>query len=253
MKTLLCCAAATLLCGACDASKSSKVDELVSAASPPSADPVPAEPEKKKWDTVPELTVDDLGAYLGGERANLNEKGGLEKLQDIVSRLPIKDKEVELLANKKAKTRDVVVTVYELGKGGANAVVIKTDGRDSLPTQIRVVPESRLGSEPAACSAAVMVTEDRDTGVWAWKSNGGTKFRPGFAGPDLSGTEEALKKAIDRCDSDVAFFSAAHKNVWEHAYNLGALAVKLDGDKKIKKLVLLADEPVAGRPVSLKK
>jgi hypothetical protein len=249
----LLCGAAVLAVAACDGKKTSKVDELMSAATAESTATAPHEPEKKKWDTMPELTVDDLGSYLGGERANVTEKGGIEKLRDIISRLPLKDKEVELVANKKALTVHVVTTVYELGKGGALAVTIKTDGRNGLPTEIRVVPESRLGSDPPSCSVAIMVTPERDTGVWTFKGGGGTKFRPGFAGPDLGeGTEEALEKGLKGCDSEIAFFSAGNKNVWEHAFNVGALLTKVDKDKKIKKLVLL-EEPVAGRAITLKK
>jgi hypothetical protein len=37
------------------------------------------------------------------------------------------------------------------------------------------------------------------------------------------------------------------------SYNMGALVVKADVENKIDKLVLLATEPVAGRPLKLGK
>jgi hypothetical protein len=56
---------------------------------------------------------------------------------------------------------------------------------------------------------------------------------------------------VKRCDSKTAFFSSASKLTWQMTYNMGALIVKVDTDKKIDKLVLLGEEPVAGRPLKL--
>jgi hypothetical protein len=103
------------------------------------------------------------------------------------------------------------------------------------------------------CSISVMVNDVLNTGVWAAKGGMGQKHVKGFAGPDLSNTAESIKKRMKICKSPIAFFGGSFKHDWQHFYNLGALVTKLDEKKRIEKLVLLADEPVAGRPVKLRK
>jgi hypothetical protein len=244
---------AVLLASGCDGEKKkSRVDEILSAAEAASNKPPPEPPAPKVWKEVPSLTVDELGAYLGGERAKPSSKEGLQKLQNIVGRLPLQDKDITLIATKKANTQDVVLTVWHLGKGGAATILVKTEGRQGVPAEILLTPEHTI-SDPPACSVAVGVTDKFATGVWPYKGGGGKKHRPGFGGPDMSNTEKSVDKAIQRCKSNIAFFGGSYKHPWLHAYSLGALIKKVDTDKKIDKLVLLTDEPVAGRKVKLRK
>lgn len=245
---------AILALGACNGAgddRKSKVDELMSAAQVPSAKPPPAPRPTTEWKEMPEVTVDNLGAYIGGERADLSHKEGPAKLKDIVKRLPIDGKPVTVIAQQKAKIRDVSAVVWELGKAGAPSIIIKTPPRADLPPEISVVPEHKIDKAPG-CSVAVMVNDKLDTGVWEIKGGVGRKHPKGFAGPDISNTEETLRKKVDMCDSNVAFFSGHHPYEWQHAFNLGALIKKV-GQKKIEKIVLLADEPVAGREIKLRK
>jgi hypothetical protein len=101
---------------------------------------------------------------------------------------------------------------------------------------------------------AVTVNDKLDTGVWEFKGGLGRKHPKGFAGPDLSNTEETIGKKLDLCRSKVAFFSGYHEYEWQHAYNLGALLKKINQTKKrLDAIVLLADEPVAGREIKLRK
>jgi hypothetical protein len=98
-----------------------------------------------------------------------------------------------------------------------------------------------------------MVTDQAATGVWPFKGGMGKRHRKGFAGPDLSGTEEAMRADLKRCDSDTAFFTAAYNMPWEHGFAMGALFRKADEEGKLKKLVLLdGDATVAGREVKLR-
>jgi len=246
---------AALLTASCDDGKhKSKVDELMSAAQVQSSDPVPKDRGKPTFDKMPTMVVDNLGAYIGGHRASdLDKKRGQVKLNEITTALPINGEQVTLQVVKKAKIRDVVETVWALGKAGAPTVLLKTDARDELASELVVTPQSRV-DKADACSLCAMVTDKADTGVWAFTGGTGRRHRKGFAGPDLSNTEETMKKDLVRCDSDTAFFTAASNMPWEHAYAMGALIKKADADDKIQRLVLLdGDTTVAGRPVKLRK
>ena len=200
---------------------------------------------------MPVLSVDNLGPYIAGERVNMKENGGPEKLKKLVGALPIKGKEVDLVILKKAKVPDVMAVVHELGAAGAPTVKIKADGRDDLPKEFVIVPQSRLGEKPAGCSIAAMVNKDFSTAVWAIQGGAGKKHSKGFAGPDLTLTGESIKKELKHCDSPVAFFSADDSLEWELAHNIGGTLLKADEEKKIKTLVLLDEVPVGGRPVKV--
>ncbi|WP_245678240.1 biopolymer transporter ExbD [Chondromyces crocatus] len=199
---------------------------------------------------MPELLVDELGPYLGGRRVDLKQQDGAEKLAKVVKELPIEGKPVTLLADRKARTPAVAAVVYELGVAGAPKVLIKTDGRDDLPKEIEVTPESRV-SAPTTCAVATMVLEDLSTAVWPFKGGLGKRQRKGLAGPDLSHTGETLEREIAGCNGNVAFFSGDEPIVWEMTHNLAGTVVQSDKKKKIESLVLLRTAPVAGRPVKI--
>ena len=236
----------------CQDDHTSRVDELVSAAAEKTSTPVP-EPRKPEFKEMPSVTIDDLGAYIGGFRASdLDKPGGRKKLEEIVAAMPINGQTVTMTAMKKASVRDVFETIWALGKAGAPKVIIKTDARDDLPKELTVTPQNHV-KDPPGCSVAAMVTDNADTGVWAFRGGLGRRHRKGMAGPDLSNTGDTIAKDLKRCKSDTAFFSAAYNMPWEHAFAMGALIVKADVDGKIDKLVLLGDEPVAGRKIELRK
>jgi len=243
---------ALLALTACEDDHTSKVDELASAAAKKTATPAP-EPRKPEFKEMPSITIDDLGAYIGGFRASdLDKPEGKKKLEEIVAALPINGEKVTMTAIKKASVRDVFETTWALGKAGAPKVIIKTDARDDLPKELEVTPQNYVQDAPG-CSVAATVTDNADTGVWAFKGGLGRRHRKGMAGPDLSNTGSTIEKDLARCKSDIAFFSAAYNMPWEHAFAMGALIVKADEDGKIDKLVLLGDEPVAGRKIELRK
>jgi biopolymer transport protein ExbD len=239
--------------GGCENDQPSKMDELVSAAQEKSSSPVPEPRPGPNFKEMPSITIDNLGAYIGGHRASeLGTPAGRKKLREIVAALPIKGEKVTITAIKKASVQDVFETTWELGKAGAPKVIIKTEARNDLPKELEVTPQSKI-TEADACSIVATVTKVADTGVWAFKGGIGRRHRKGFAGPDLSNTGETIEKDLKRCKSDTAFFSAAYNMPWEHAFAMGGLIKKGDEDGKIAKLVLLGDEPVAGRKVELRK
>jgi biopolymer transport protein ExbD len=218
------------------------------AAPPPTAAPEPASKPK----TMPELTVDEDGPYLGGRRVKLADPDGPAKLAKIVADLPIEGKPVVLLADKRAKVSQVAAVVAALGEAGAPKVTIKTEGRKDLPAQLDVTPESRVSSPPA-CSVVVTVLKDLSTAIWPVKGGRAKKQRKGLAGPDLSHTGEQLEKDLAGCESTMAFFSGDESLGWELAFNLAGTVLTSDKKKRVDTLVLLKEEPVAGREVSVGK
>lgn len=242
-------ASTTIGCG--ENKSSDKPTAAVSAA--PSAT-APKEPPKPKG--VPALIVDSLGPYLGIVRIDVKLENWREKMATVLKDFPIKaDEPVTVIAEKRAATPYVAALVDALGKAGATKVLLKTDGRDDVPKELMVVPPSKVSSPPG-CSVTVSVLKDLSTAVWPLKGGLGKKQRKGLAGPDLSNTADIIKKDLAACDSSYAFFSSDDAIGWEMAYNLaGTLKVVDDKSekKKIETLVLLAESPVAGRPVTLGK
>jgi hypothetical protein len=209
----------------------------------------PSSSAKPPPDQMPPITVDDLGPFIAGQRSNLKEADGMAKLKKVVSELPIQGKQVELVVLKKAKVPDVFVVVRELAAAGAPTIKIKADSRDDLPSELVVTPASKLGEKPPACAVVAMVSKNLATDVWGVKGGTGKRHVKGFAGPDLSNAGETLKKAIKKCDSKIAFFSAEDTLDWELAHMIGGAVIANDEEKKIATLVLLDEVPVPGRPV----
>ena len=239
------------LIAACDdppsaAGASSKPSAQASAASAPK---LAEAPKPKK---MPDLLVDPEGPFLGGRRIDLAAKNGREKLAQVIKDLPIEGKPVTLTVEKKAKTSYVAAVVTELGNAGAPKVTIKTDGRDDLPKEVAITPEPRVGSPPA-CSLVATVRKELSTAVWPVKGGTAKNQRKGFAGPDLTLTGEVIGKELDRCDSTMAFFSGDDGVPWETTFNLAGTIVRADAKKHVDTLVLLREEPVAGRPVTIGK
>lgn len=201
---------------------------------------------------MPAVTVDNLGPYIDGQRADLTSQEGPKKLTEIVKGLPIEGKEVTLVTLKKAKTRDVLAVVRELGAAGAPTVRIRTDGRNDLPQELVVTPSNKLAATPAACSVVTSLGEDLSTRVWSVKGGTAKLQKKGFAGPDYTLTADAAKKDVEHCASDIGLFSGEEKVDWELTFNLGgALSALADPGKKLKMLVLVVEPPVAGRPVKV--
>ena len=238
-----------LALGGCD-DKPAPTAASTDSAKPTAAPPTTAATAKPK--PMPELLVDPEGPYLAGRRVDMKDPAAADKLAQIIKDLPIEGKPVTLLAEKKARTPHVAAVVAELGKAGAPRVLIKTDGRDDLPKEITLTPESRVSSVPA-CSVAGMVLKDLSTAVWRFSGGTAKKQRKGFAGPDLSHTGDALKKDLAGCDSTIAVISGDDTVSWEMTYNLAGTILGSDEKKRVDTLILPREAPVAGRPITLGK
>ncbi|MEZ4300941.1 MAG: biopolymer transporter ExbD, partial [Polyangiaceae bacterium] len=187
------------------------------------------------------------------ERVRMQDPKAAEKLTKLIADMPIDGKPVTLIVEKKAKIPHVAAVVTELGKAGAPKVILKTDGRNDVPKELTITPQSRLTGAPPACTVAAMVMKDFATAVWPIRGGTARKHTKGMAGPDLSNTGAQLKKDIEACDSTTAVFSSDDTIEWELAFNLAGTIVVSDEKKKIDTLVLLSEIPVAGRPVALAK
>jgi hypothetical protein len=159
---------------------------------------------------------------------------------------------VTLQVDKKSKTSAVAAVVVALGDAGAPRVTLKTEGRKDLPQELTVTPASRVAS-PAACSIVVSVLKDFSTAIWPFKGGTARKQRKGLAGPDLSHTGEQLEKDLAACDSTTAFFSGEDSVGWESVFNLAGTVKVSDKKNRVDTFVLLPEEPVAGRAVTLGK
>ena len=146
----------------------------------------------------------------------------------------------------------VATVIAALGDAGAPQVTIKTEGRHDLPSTITVTPDAHLASPPP-CAVVAMVLKDLSTAVWPVRGGMAKKQRKGLAGPDLTRTGEQLEKDIAGCDASTGLFSGEDTVGWESTFNLAGTMLVADKKKKLSTLVLLRDEPVAGRPVVLGK
>jgi len=225
-----------------------------SASAAPSAAPTAsaAATERPKPKTMPDILVDTDGPYIGGSRVKMGVDDTADRLAKLVKDLPINGNMVTLRADKKAKASHVSAVVEALGSAGAPKVLIKTDGRNDLPKEIAVTPESRISTAPA-CSVVATVLKDFSTAVWPLKGGLGKKQRKGLAGPDFSHTGETLEKDLAACDSTMAFFQGDDTVGWESVFNIAGTLLVSDKKKRLDTLVLLKEEPVAGRAVTLGK
>lgn len=238
-------------CSACEKKEAEKelIDKVMSAKGVSSAPP-PA-PTATAFKTMPELTIDELGAYFGGRRADkLTKKEGQKKLDEIIKDLPVENNPVTINVAKKAKIQDVGIVVEAFGRAGAPQVIVKTEGRADLPKELTLTPLVHV-KQPPECSVIASINEDLIIAVWTLKGGGGGKFRKGWAGPDLTHAQEGIEKRLERCESETAFFSTHSSHPWQMCFNMGGTLVKADADERIKQLVLLGEEPVGGRRVEL--
>ncbi|APR83235.1 Hypothetical protein A7982_08584 [Minicystis rosea] len=251
---LLACAAvlAATSLTACDDPHKTGAAASASAASAASASAAPTATERPKPTTMPDILVDSDGPYLGGTRVKMGEADSAERIAKIVKDLPVNGKPVTIRADRKAKASHVSAVVVAFGDAGAPKVTIKTDGRNDLPKEITVIPEAKIASPPA-CSIVATVLKDFSTAVWALKGGLGKRQRKGLAGPDFSHTGETLEKDLAACDSQYAFFQGDDGVGWESVFNLAGTILVSDKKKRVDTLVLLHEEPVAGRAVTLGK
>jgi hypothetical protein len=221
-------------------------------------DPPPDKPkqpprltEPPKPTGPPHLTIDTLGPKVGFNRALLDKPEGRAQLSQEVAavRQHFEGKEAPVIVDRKAKISWVIAMIDELGKVGVTAVKVKTETRKEFPAEITFLPPAKASSAP--CSPVAMVLEDRGTAVW--KLSGGTAMKRarGFAGPDLSMTQETIERIGKGCSGASAIFvSGAEAIEWGLVYDLAGSAKTLAAPK-FDSVVLLPETPVPGHKVDV--
>lgn len=220
------------------------------AAATPSASAVekPVAPTPK----VPDVLVDDGGAYIGGERVDFKAPDAAKKLAGIMDKhaAVLAGKDLTLTAMRTAKTPDVVRTVAALADK-AKSIHVKTQNRDKKDATITTVPDDKAGSLPD-CTVTVMVLKDRATASWHIRGGVATKYAKGMAGPDMSQTADGVAKQWKSCPAGTALVLAGDDSVeWGLVFDLSQMADPRTTPAADRVFVLPRTPPIAGRPVKI--
>jgi hypothetical protein len=240
-------AALALLAAACDSEKPK--NPFDPPADKPKEPPKLTEPPKPTG--PPHLTIDTLGPKIGFNRALLDKPEGRAQLAQEVAavRQHFEGKEAPVIVDRKAHIAWVVALIQELEKIGVSAVKLKTETRKEYPAEIRFLPPGKASSQP--CSLVAMVLEDRGTAVWKISGGAAMKRARGFAGPDLSMTQDTLERLGKACSSSsVLFVSGAEAIEWGLVYDLAAAAKTMTAPR-FEDVVLLPETPVPSHKVNV--
>jgi hypothetical protein len=244
---LLALSACTAL--ACDdkpATPGSSTPATTTPAASASAAPKPVAPK------VPDVLVDEGGAYIGGERVDFKAPDGAKKLAAIMEKhaAVLAGKDVTLTALRAAKTPDVVRTVSALAEK-AKTLHVKTQNRDKKDATITVVPDDKAGQLPD-CTVTMMVLKDRATASWHIRGGVATKYAKGMAGPDMSQTAEGVAKQWKTCAAGTALVLAGDDSVeWGLVFDLSQMADPRTTPEADRVFVLPRTTPIAGRAVKI--
>lgn len=197
------------------------------------------------------------GVLIRGEWTSLAEAGAKEKLDKIVSALPLTGKEVKLLVTKEKSAvpvEDVALILEALGKGGAATIrVMDVKARSDVAKEIVLLPVQAIKDAPPPCSVIAGVDKLNGSAVWPLKGGTAKRREAGLGGPDLTILGETLAKDLKGCESTYAFFTAEGNVEWELAHNTAGTILNSDSEKKIKWLVFLDPKTEIGKEVTLKK
>ena len=223
------------------------------ATSAPEATVTPTATTPPKPVGPPDFEIDTLSAKVGYERALLDKNDGRNNLIQLLKPAAkyVSGNDVTLVVDRQAKLPWVVAFIDELGKLGAEHVLVKTDTRKEFAPSLPFSPELGLKSSPD-CSAVAMVLEDRGTAVWKLSGGVATKHGKGMAGPDLSMTGDNIERFAKSCKQSTMLFVSAGPSVeWGLTYDLAASAKTIE-KVSLDTFVLLGDLPVPGHKVTLR-
>jgi hypothetical protein len=219
---------------------------------PDQAKQPPAVKEVTKPTGPPDFAIDTISPKIGYARAILDKPEGRRQLETELSeqRAHVEGKTVTLRVDRKAKIPWVVAYVDELAKLGVDKVLLKTETREEYPPEIVFTPLAKV-SAPAPCSVVATIMADRGTAVWRLSGGVASKRTKGFAGPDLTMTQDTLTRMAKACtESSVIFVSAPEEIEWGLVYDLAASSKKL-AKPVFETVVLLRETPVPGHRVDL--
>jgi biopolymer transport protein ExbD len=202
----------------------------------------------------PELAVDEVSPKVGYDRAPLNKEQDVERLRALVaeSKEFISGKDVELKVDRHANLKWVIEMIDAMAAIDVGKIKLSTPTRPDYPVSLTFIAQSKVSGAPG-CSLVTTVLKDRGTAVWRLQGGTALKRGKGLGGPDLSMTGETIEKVAKGCkDSDWLFVRGADEIEWGLIYDLAASAHVLE-KAKFGRVVLLREEPVAGRAVELAK
>ncbi len=217
------------------------------------AKPAPKVTVPPKIQGPPPVRVEEHGPKIGWDTVLIEKKDGMERLAKAVADL--KDdyagKPVEVVADRKAKSRWVAAVINELAKIDAGKITVITETtRPGFPTQFEFTPVARAGSPPS-CALVMMILENHTPAIWSLAGGQASGAGRGLAGPDLARASDIVERRAKKCTKTSTYFVSAAEDVeWGLTYDLAVNATRVE-DVKLDKAVILGEIPTAGRPVKL--
>lgn len=242
---LLAAVAASAL-GGCDDKKEKPAEKPAATT----ASALPEAPPSPPPDKIPDVSVDNQGLYMGGERVVLSAPDGPRRLKETVGKYKLDGKAVTIVALRVARTPEVAAVVKALSDVGVAEVTVRTQDRAKHDTNLKLVPEKKLGKLPE-CTVVTMMLKDRTTASWSIRGGTAIKYPKGMAGPDMSQTLEGITKQVNACTSTTLLFSGDEAIEWGLTFDLATKVSMAEPPLKIVSYGLLSAAPVAGRAVKV--
>ncbi len=229
---------------ACDEEKKPDAPDAVATTAPA----VPTIPPPVR---MPEVTLTATSVQAGIDDLQIAVPSFDAALKRLIEKYPVSTPEVVVLnADRKVSTPLAIKIAYALFDAGAKAIEVRTKPRGSFPGALKIQSDKQAGKVPP-CAFAATIQENFGVAFWPVRGGQGKRYSKGMAGPDLSAMHEVFAKDEASCTSTVFFFSADATVEWGHAYDLATSVVAHEPHYKIQTIVLLHDEPAAGKPVKL--
>jgi hypothetical protein len=232
--------------GGCDDKKETPAARPAAA----SASAQPEAPPPPPADKIPDISVDNQGLYMGGERVVLSAPDGPRRLKETVGKYKLDGKSVVIVALRVARTPEVSAVVKALADAGVADLTLRTQDRAKHDTNLKILPEKKLGKLPE-CTVVTMMLKDRTTASWSIRGGTAIKYPKGMAGPDMSQTLEGVTKQVNACPSTTLLFAGDDTIEWGLTFDLATKVSMAEPPLKIVSYGLLTTAPVAGRPVKV--
>ncbi len=249
--TIAVCAVTTLLLvAACDEEKKKPSKTEVAKAAAPSATATAQAPRR-----MPEVTLHQKAINVGLDELPLSAPSFDVALKSLLKKYPVEMPDKVLFnVERKVKTPKVTKVFYALVEAGAKKIEVRTKPRGTFPGELIISSEKSVGDDILGCTYVGMVLDN--LGATFWQKQGGTakRYTKGMAGPDFSAMHEVMHKEARNCNSKIFLFSASDSIDWGHAYDIATSVKAADpAYEQIDQYVLLADDPVPGKPVKIAK
>jgi biopolymer transport protein ExbD len=217
------------------------------------AKPAPKVTAPPKIKGPPPIRVEEHGPKIGWDTVLIEKKDGMERLAKAVAEVQddYEGKPVEIVADRKAKSRWVAAVVNEMAKIDVGKITVITETtRPGFPGKFEFTPQSRAGAVPP-CTLVMMIIDNHTPAIWSVAGGKASGAGRGLAGPDLARASDIVERRGKKCSKTSTFFVSAAEGIeWGLTYDLAVNATKVE-DVKLDKAVILKEIPTAGRPVEL--